>query len=275
VAKGSFPSLTRDTTKRSPVLSSGRVILVDTHAHICDPLFDPDRAEVLRRAKAAGVTRILAVGEDLSDARRNLALANIYPEVLPAAGLYPTHLDRDEAAAMISFIRRERKSLRAIGEVGLDYWAVKEEGDRELQKEIFSRFVDLSLELDLPLNVHSRSAGRHAVALLLHHGARRVQLHAFDGKASAALPAAEAGYLFSIPPSVKRSRQKQKLVERLPLSCLLAETDSPVLGPVPQERNEPANIVTVIDAVAEIKGAPKEEVLEVLSQNTRRLFGDL
>ena len=83
-----------------------------------------------------------------------------------------------------------------------------------------------------------------------------MQLHAFDGKASAALPAVEAGYFFSIPPSVVRSRQKQKLVKQLPLTCLLVETDSPVLGPEPGVRNEPANLPLAIRAIAEIKSLP-------------------
>ena len=125
------------------------------------------------------------------------------------------------------------------------------------------------------LNVHSRSAGRHVISMLLENNAKKVQLHAFDGKASTALPALEAGYFFSIPPSISRSRQKQKLVKQLPLSCLLLETDSPVLGPVPDERNEPANITHVVDAIAEIKNVSKEEVIENAFENTCRLYGDL
>ena len=176
---------------------------------------------------------------------------------------------------MVSFIRSERERLVAVGEVGLDYWVVQDEGERELQREIFSRFIDLALELDLPLNVHSRSAGRHAVGLLLDRSASKVQLHAFDGKASAALPAVEAGYFFSIPPSVVRSQQKQNLVKRLPLSSLLVETDSPVLGPIPDGRNEPANVTVAVNAIAAIKKVSNEEVLEVVSQNALHLFGDL
>jgi TatD DNase family protein len=227
--------------------------LVDTHAHICDPVFDGDRAEVLRNAAAAGVGAVIAVGENISDARKNIELAAAHPMLRPAAGLYPTILDPIQADAMLAFIRKERSRLFAIGEVGLDFWIVKEDADKEIQRDIFKDFIALSKELDLPLNVHSRSAGRHAVSLLLECAAARVQMHAFDGKASAALPAAEAGYFFSIPPSVVRSRQKQKLVKSLPLSCIIVETDSPVLGSNPKERNEPANVAISIKAIAELK----------------------
>jgi TatD DNase family protein len=249
--------------------------IVDTHTHICDSSFDADRGEVLHKAAAAGVGAVIAVGENMDDARRNIELAGKHPMIRPAAGLYPTILDPDQAEQMHSFIRQERAKLVAIGEVGLDFWVVKEEAHKELQKEILKGFINLSQELDLPLNIHSRSAGRHAVALLLEHGATRVQMHAFDGKASAALPAVEAGFFFSIPPSVVRSRQKQKLVKHLPLSCLLVETDSPVLGPDPKQRNEPANITLAIKAIADLKSAGKKEVLEAVSKNTRRLYGNI
>jgi len=247
--------------------------LLDTHAHLSDQSFDPDREAVLGRAAEAGVGAVVTVSETLEDCRRNLELAGRFPRLLPAAGLYPAHLDLEQAARTADLVRRQRHRLAAVGEVGLDHWVVQGEAERERQREIFSLFVDLARELDLPLNVHSRSAGRHAVALLLERGARRVQMHAFDGKLSSALPAVEAGYFFSVPPSVVRSRQKQKLVRGLPLDCLLLETDSPVLGPVPGERNEPANLVVALRAVAEIKGVSPEQVREQVDENSRRLYG--
>ena len=140
--------------------------IVDTHAHICDPIFEPDRAEVLERAAAAGVAAVVTVGEDIADARINIDLAAQHPLLRPAAGLYPTHLDSAKAEEMHAFIRKERSRLVAIGEVGLDFWAVKEEPGKELQKEIFRGFISLANELNLPLNVHSRSAGRKAIELL-------------------------------------------------------------------------------------------------------------
>ena len=247
--------------------------LVDTHAHMCARDFDKDRDAVLERARKAGIHAIIAVGENLADAEKNLDLADQFPILKPAAGLYPTHLDPKQANQMADFIRCHQSRLVAIGEVGLDYWVVKEDSQKERQREILKTFIHLSGELDLPLNIHSRSAGRHAIALLLANNAARVQMHAFDGKAASALPAVEAGYYFSIPPSVIRSRQKQKLVKRLPLSCLLIETDSPVLGPAPDERNEPANIRQSIKAIAELKDVSEKEVIAAVAENTTRLYG--
>ena len=101
--------------------SNSRYKLVDVHANICDPGFDHDRTEVLERASNRGVEAIIAVGENLSDAKRNLDLANKYPILRPAAGLYPAHLDIERAAELEDFIRLNQSRLIAIGEVGLDY----------------------------------------------------------------------------------------------------------------------------------------------------------
>jgi len=249
--------------------------IIDTHTHMCDPVFDPDRTEIITNAKKAGITVIIAVSETIEDAKRNLELADQYPELKPVAGLYPAHLDLNQAEEMITFIRKEKDRLVGIGEVGLDFWIAKEESEREIQKEIFCRFIDLSLELELPLNIHSRSAGKYVISLLLEKGAKKVHLHAFDGKAATALPAVEAGYYFSIPPSIFRSRQKQKIVKQLPLSCLMVETDSPVLGPEPGQRNEPANIIYAIKTIAEIKGVSEDEVKEKALENTMLLYSDI
>ncbi len=249
--------------------------LVDTHAHLAAAAFDPDRAAVLARAAAAGVVAVIAVGETLAEAEKTLDLARAFPPVRPAAGLDPTQLDFDQAEALLRFIRRHREALHAVGEVGLDHWKVQDDTGRGRQKEIFTAFIRLAIELDLPLNVHSRAAGREAIACLLACGARRVQLHAFDGRPQSALAALEAGYFFSIPPSAARSPQKQKLLRRLPLDCLLVETDSPVLGPEPGRRNEPANLRFALAAVAQAKGLSEEETALAIAANTARLYGPL
>lgn len=252
-----------------------RACLTDTHAHLCDPSLRGDLQNLISRAKQNGVGTIISVSENLEEAKANLELGRNYRGIAAAAGLYPANAGRDAAEALEELIRNNREELSALGEVGLDYRLAEAEEERELQREVLTRFIRLSLELDLPLNVHSRSAGRHAADLLIEQGARRVQMHAFDGKAASAKAAVEAGYFFSVPPSISRSRQKQKLVRQLPLSCLLLETDSPVLGPSPEEPNEPANLTVSLRAIAEVKQISEEEVRQAAEENTRRLYGEL
>ena len=248
--------------------------LADTHAHLCDERFDLDLSEVLDRAQTCGVAAVVAVSETVEDIHQTLTLAHQYPKLVrPAAGLFPTIVDFDQAAEVEALIRKHRDDLFAIGEVGLDLWKIQDSAEREIQREIFRGLVELAIELDLPLNVHSRSAGRQTIDLLLERGAKRVQMHAFDGRAAKAMPGVEAGFYFSVPPSVVRSPQKQKLVRRLPLDSLLVETDSPVLGEDPSSRNEPANVSISVGAIAELKGFSEQEVREATTENAARLYG--
>ena len=248
--------------------------LFDTHTHLGDPVFDEDRTEVLSRARKAGVRSVVVVTETLDEVDRNLRLADAHPELRLAFGLYPTHLDPEQAERFVDAIRGHRERLVAIGEVGLDRWKVKDEEDRRLQRELFCRFIDLAREVDLPLNVHSRSAGHYAVDLLIGKAAPKAQMHAFDGKVGHALRGIEAGFYFSVPPSIARSAQKQKLIRALPMERLLLETDSPVLGPDREQRNEPANVVVALNAIAEIKELEVERVRDQIHENTLRLYGD-
>ncbi len=246
--------------------------LFDAHAHLASAEFARDLPGVLARAEAVGVRGVVAVGETLEEAEQTLALADRYSLVKPAGGLYPTVLELGAAETIVDFLRRHATRLVALGEVGLDHWVVKEEAKWKIQEEILGRFVALSNELGLPLNVHSRSAGRRCIAFLREQGARHVLLHAFDGKAGAAAEGVQAGYFFSIPPSVVRSAQKQKLVRSLPLDCILLETDSPVLGPDPGVRNEPMNVTIACQAVANLKGVSPADVARITTGNARRLF---
>jgi TatD DNase family protein len=249
--------------------------LIDAHTHLADPVFAPDFDAVLARARAAGVARIVLVGETLADARRNLELAERYSELRPCAGLHPAVVEREPPGAaeeLVRFAREHAERLVGIGEVGLDHWVAEDESVRQRQAEVLARFVALSLELDLPLNVHSRSAGRATIDFLAEKGARRVLLHAFDGRGGAALRALELGYYFSIPPSALRSRQKEKLLRHLSLDRILLETDSPALAAEPGTRNEPANVRLALRAIAAAKGVAEDEVAARTTENALRLF---
>ena len=256
--------------------------MIDCHAHLAVSDFDADRAEVIERARRAGVKSILVVGEDAEDNRRVFEVCADYPNALkPCVGLHPDRFAEDRQPpsheaieAVIELARAHCLRLTAIGEVGLDYWYVKSNERRKVQRACLERMVELAEELELPLNVHSRSAGHHTLDLLSSCGARRVLMHAFDGKAGYAARAAEKhGYLFSIPPSVVRSAQKQKLVRRLPLEALALESDSPVLGPERGVRNEPANLAHAVRCIAQIKGISDDRVCEMTTTNATHLVG--
>jgi TatD DNase family protein len=258
--------------------------MIDCHTHLTHADFDADRDAVVERARQAGVERMAIVGQDEEENREVLRLAdaggagNPSPWI-PFLGLHPDRFADDrkplsfaELDRIAATIRVERDRIGGIGEVGLDYWYCKDEARRAMQREALTRLAGLAIELDLPLNVHSRSAGHHTLDFLLERGARRVLMHAFDGKAGHALKGVEAGYVFSIPPSIVRSPQKQKLARVFPLESLALETDSPVLGPRHGERNEPANLRISLAAIAEIKGLPEERVREATTENARRVF---
>lgn len=261
-------------------------MLVDCHAHLHVPDFDADRDEVRRRARAAGVAAVLVVGEDADDDRLVAEVAASPCDggaaLLPCFGFHPDRFaddrplparaDLDAAAALI---RASAARLAAVGEVGLDYFYAKTEERRRAQGAALEELAALARELDLPLNVHSRSAGHYTLDLLRAAGARRVLMHAFDGKPSYAARAAADGYLFSIPPSVVRSDQKQKLVKALPLEALALESDAPVLGPDRAARNEPANLTHALGLIARAHGVSPERVAEVTTANARRLFPKL
>jgi TatD DNase family protein len=248
-------------------------MLIDTHCHLLDPVFDLDRDEVIARARQAGVAHAVVMGETHEENQHILAASRRDPFWLPAAGHYPAHLDLDMVARTERFIHENHESLVAIGEVGVDHRITEDPAERDLQDEILRRMAALSVRFDLPLSVHSRSAGRHALALLGHSLATRVILHAFDGKYGSALPGVEAGYYFSVPPSIVGSRQKQKLFKALPLDRLLLESDAPVLGPDPAIRNEPANVRLAAEVLAEIRNVPLEQILDAVAENTRNVFG--
>ncbi len=255
--------------------------MIDCHAHLACADFEADRGEVIDRARAAGVERVIVVSEDAADSRKTLDVCAGWVDILsPSVGLHPDRFgdqrelpSEDELAAIETLAREHRDQIVAIGEVGLDYWVTKDEDRRAAQRACLIRMVALARELGKPLNVHSRSAGRYVLELLREAGAERVLMHAFDGKAGHARAAAEdLGYLFSIPPSVVRSQQKQKLVRLLPLESLALESDSPVLGPIREERNEPANLTHARALIAEFKGISAEAVTAATDENARRLF---
>ncbi|XP_070179945.1 putative deoxyribonuclease TATDN3 isoform X2 [Littorina saxatilis] len=267
-------------------------VLVDVHTHLTDEEFTQDIDDVISKAKEAGLAAVVAVSESAADFTKVLALADRYPDfVAPCLGLHPVQKVTEggegafgERSVSVKefedaehLLEEHSHRLTAIGEIGLDFtprWCKTPE-DKAAQREVLSRQVKLAQKHDLPINVHSRSAGQPTINLLKDLGASKVLLHAFDGRASVALSGVQCGYYFSVPPSICRSPQKQKLVSAVPLSNVLLETDSPVLGPDRTVRNVPANVNISCEWIAQIKKVSVDEVREITTQNAIKLFPTL
>lgn len=257
---------------------------VDCHCHISSGDFDKDIEEVVESSKKAGILALLAVAEHAGEFDKIIDLSQRFPGfIFPCLGVHPvqdTSPEQQRGASLqdldaaLPIIEKYKDHLVAIGEVGLDFTPryVSGETDKESQRQVLIRQAQIAKELDLPLNVHSRSAGRPTIHLLKEQGVEKALLHAFDGKPSVAMEGVKAGYFFSIPPSIIRSEQKQKLVKQLPLENICLETDSPALGPEKQVRNEPKNICISAEYISKIKGVSLQEVMEVTTQNALRLF---
>ena len=253
--------------------------MVDAHCHLYSDAFERDRDEVIKRAEDSGIVRVFVMGEDLDENRRILDGASKYPFVVPFAGYHPWKFEDPKttirkAEEVVSFIRDNQANLAGIGEIGLDYFHAESKETRALQKDVLNIFFDVAAEYDLPLSLHSRSAGKYLIEILVNRGLKHVCMHAFDGKVGHALRGTELGFFFSIPTTVVYSQQKRKMVKRLSLEHLLLETDSPALGPVKGERNEPSNLAIVLDTLSELTKESPEGIILAAYDNARKFLGE-
>lgn len=247
--------------------------MIDVHCHLQDPAFDNDLNDVIGRARKGNIKAIITSVINPKELEKALSITKKYENyVFLTIGHNPVLINREVFDVQLSNVEKYSGLIVGIGEVGLDYWYVKNHREREIQRENFSNWIDIAKKLGFPLIVHSRSAGKYAIQILLKKRFYNVIMHAYDGSVGWAIEAAKYGVMFSIPPSIMYSVQKQKLVKRIPLENILLETDSPVLAPIKGERNEPANIIYSAKKIAEIKNISLNKVIEVTTENTLMVF---
>ncbi|RLI92433.1 MAG: DNase [Candidatus Altiarchaeales archaeon] len=245
-------------------------MLIDVHSHLDFPQFDNDREYVIERASREDII-IINSGLGPEGIERTLSLSERYENVLATLGLSPQEFDGNVICEVINLIRKYRDEIVGIGEVGLDYYWVRDGEKRKLEMENFEKFMDLSIELNLPLVIHSRDAENDVIEKLIEYDMGAL-LHCFSGNLRQAEKAISIGCLISIPTSVVYSKQKQKLVREIPLENIVLESDSPYLSPVPRTRNEPINIKMSLKKISEIKNIDIEEIAEVTTKNAMSFF---
>lgn len=254
------------------------VTLVDSHCHLDMEPYAGDREEVVRRAAAAGVGRMITIGIDLASSRQAVALAGAHAGVYAAVGVHPHHplALTEEDYQQLACLARSPKVV-AYGEIGLD--TVRSQTPLARQREHFRRQILLAQELGLPIIVHDREAHAEILAILQElapYPAGGV-MHCFSGDYALARAVLALGFAISIPGVVtfNNAVELQETVRQLPLSALLLETDGPYLAPVPHrgKRNQPAWLLHTAQKVAELQGVSLAEVAQATSANAGKLFG--
>lgn len=253
-----------------------RYEMIDSHAHLDDPRFDPDRAEVLARARSAGVKAVICVGSDFASSRRAVTLAEEEPGLYAAVGVHP-HEAAGVVPRMWDGLRLLAGTNRVVawGEIGLDFHYNFSPPD--VQDAVFRKQLELALECSLPVIVHDREAHKETMAILNEFpGLNGVVLHCFSGGMEMAEECLARGYYLGIGGTLTYPKNGllREIIRTAPLDRLLLETDCPYLAPQPWrgKRNEPAYLTAVVETIAEIKGTVPEEVAAATSANARRFF---
>ncbi len=252
----------------------------DTHAHLNFPDYDKDRDVLIKKTLKEGVF-IINIGTDFEESNKVIAIADEYGEgVYASVGLHPIYIKKNGGG---NFDYQEYKELGqkekvvAIGEIGLDYKYIKENGKEEIaevkkmQKEAFISQIDLAEELNLPIIIHSRMAHQETIEILRKRKVKGV-VHCFSGNRSDAKEYLEMGLYLGINGIIFKMNL-EKVIQEIPLDRILLETDCPFLSPIKEEkRNEPLFIKRIAQEVAKIKNISLEEVEEKTTKNGEDLF---
>ena len=272
-------------------------MLTDTHCHLDLNKFDEDRESAIKRALETGVERILIPGLDLESSQAAIHLAELHPAIYAAIGFHPTDLDKFSEKAFEDLQKLSaHPKVVAIGEIGIDYYWIKEPEKRAFQIEILRRQLDFAASVNKPVIIHMREeedvwfsqASIDLIQILREWRKKLVAeshpltekpgvLHSFNGTLETAQNAMDLNFYVGVtgPVTYKNAEEKRQIIRQLSLERLLIETDSPFLTPVPHrgKRNEPAFVAYIADKIAEIHMTTREQVAKITTSSAARLFG--
>ncbi len=247
--------------------------IFDSHCHYDDDWFDEDREQLLKILPESGVSGAICNAVDLKSAGLIKEYAEKYPYIYFTAGFHPENLEDipDDFREQIAELLKHKKCV-AIGEIGLDYhWDIP----KELQLEMFEEQLKLSKELDVPVVVHDREAHGDTMDLLRKYKPSGL-MHCFSGSVELMREVMKLGMCISLGGVVtfKNARHSIDCAREVPADRLLLETDAPYMSPVPfrGKRNDSRNIAYVAEKIAEVRGMDTQELLDITSENAKRLF---
>jgi TatD DNase family protein len=251
------------------------ITFIDTHCHLEMDAFDPDREEVIRRAREAGIGTMITIGSDLKGNTGGLDLSKKYEFIYSSVGFHP-HDAKDFTEEIFNKIKKwvTLPKVVAIGEIGLDYHY--DNSPREVQREVFIKQLQLAKEAGLPVIIHSREAERDTLDIIRESGVNKGVFHCFSGDMDMAGKGMAMGFLISMagPVTFRKAKRLKEIAAAIPDDYLLIETDAPYLTPEPLrgKRNEPSFLVHTAKAIAELRGVSPEDIARITTLNATRLF---
>lgn len=257
--------------------SCSKLFMIDTHCHLTDSAFEADLEAVLERARKAGVTQCIVIGDDLASSEKGIALAQKHPEILLASvGVHPHKASGwGSESGLILHELAKKIGIVAIGEIGLDYH--EDFSPRDVQKRAFEEQLVLAKELNLPAVLHTREAYEDTLAIIQAVKPPKLVWHCCTEKWELVGPFLAMGSFLSFGgiATYPNAKDMHETIRLCPLDRMMLETDAPYLAPVPYrgKRNEPAYIREVAQCIARVKERSFEEVDLVTSENAVRFFG--
>ncbi len=250
--------------------------MIDIHAHYDDSAFDTDREELISSLfREKGVTKIINAGCNIESSLYSIKLAEKYDGIYAAVGFHPheaLNFKNDDLKIIREMLAHPK--VVAIGEIGLDYHYGTE--DKEQQKILFRKQLELAVETDMPVVIHERDCVADCLEIVFDYNVRGV-FHAFSGSKETAKELLKRGWYISFPGTItfKNARHTVENAEFLPEDRILTETDSPYLTahPFRGKRNDSSYMKFTIEKIAEIRGKTFEYMERVTEENAKRLFG--
>lgn len=255
--------------------------MIDSHVHLDDEKFDYDRENLIKNLKEHGLDRVYNIGADLKSSIASVELADKYEIIKAVIGIHPhaaSEYNQEVEDKLIELAKNE--NVRAIGEIGLDYYY--DNSPRDIQVQVFKKQIELANKLKLPIVVHSREAAKETFEIISSYKEKykdlKFLIHCFSQSVEMMREYVKMGCYIALGGVVtfKNSKVPKEVAKEVPLENLLLETDCPYLAPEPMrgKRNEPMFIKYSAQKIAEIRGISLEELLKATDENTRRFYND-
>lgn len=250
-------------------------MLIDTHAHLYDEKYQEEKIEELvKRARGAGVQKIIVNGTNKETSLKSIALAEQFDLIYAAIGLHPSEVkdETDEELKWLESLIINNKVI-AVGEIGLDYYW--DTTHMEKQKKMFIKQIQIANKFNLPVIVHSRDAIQDTYDILKENRVNGV-LHAYSSSLEMARKFIQLGYYIGVGGVVTFPKAKniKEVVKEVPLEYIVSETDCPYLTPVPfrGKMNRTEYVSFVVEEIANIKNIPVSIVIEEIARNVKKIF---